>query len=460
MNKIKYSIIIGKKNYNLNLSNNYKEDSKIFRYAKTCLKKLNVDYFQELVGQSSINLDRCPFCNSISKYDIIYYVDRINNIIYFNGIKNIITDHMINYHCKNGKNKCPGSLLNPNSIKYISKAFDISEEQSRKYIIDRNNSPFYRKNHSSDEDYKNFQSRSIEWYIKKYGPEEGNKKYIKFCEKISLGNSSKKLIEKYGIEGFNEINKKKAVCNLSYFIKKYGEEIAKDKFKEYKKSIGKTKEQYIEKFGIDSWNKRRETIERKKSLENFIEIFGFDEGIKKHNDLLKSYGLNKEQYIKKYGEEKWVERYKNSNFKFYSKESSIFFNILESELIKNNIEIKNIKKEENELFLWDSEFKRIYFYDFCFDCNNKKIILEYDNSYWHPTKDSKNKNAWNNFLKNSDFTIEDKIEYDERKKLWAKYKGYDIISIYYSGKNPVRKINLWNDFINDTIIKIKDIIKC
>lgn len=372
----------------------------------------------------------------------------------------VYINNMINYHCKSGREKCLGSLLNPNSIEYISKAFKLSEDDSKKYLIERNKSPFYKKNHENEDAYKKFQSRGLNWYIDKFGDIDGTIRYNSFRKKVSFGNSSKALIEKYGIDGFNQINKKKAICNLSHFIKKYGEEEANEKFRKYKKSIGLTKENYVKKFGLDSWNNIRSNIEEKKSLNYFIETFEFESGLEKYNKLVKSFSFNKKQYIEKYGEEKWIKRWENCNKNFYSKESVEFFNILHNEIIKNKIEIDNIKTNKNEFFLWDRDYSRIYFYDFYFKTNNKKIIIEYDNYFWHPKKNSTEKNAWSYMIKNGAISINEKIEYDERKKLWAKYNGYSLITIYYSGKNPLRNTNSWDNSIKEAIIEIKKIIEC
>jgi len=217
---------------------------------------------------------------------------------------------------------------------------------------------------------------------------------------------------------------------------------------------------YIEKFGEDSWVKRRKSIDYKKSLEYFVEVFGFEEGLSNYNKLLKSFSFNKDQYIEKYGEDSWNKRWEKCNSSFYSEESARFFSILVKELDGSGIVIKDHRSGKNEFFLWDSEYRRIYFYDLYFEHSGKKIIIEYDNSFWHPKRGSMEKNAWNLLLKSGAMSLEEKIEYDERKKLWAIYKGYHLVEVYYSGKNALRNNELWSELIEESVSKIKKIIEC
>ena len=75
---------------------------------------------------------------------------------------------MIDYHCHQGR-KCKGSLLNPNSIEYVSTSFKITEDAALEFIHRRNNTPFYKENHKSTIEYKNFQAHDLNWFIDKYG---------------------------------------------------------------------------------------------------------------------------------------------------------------------------------------------------------------------------------------------------------------------------------------------------
>ena len=453
MKKIKYNIKIGFFLSEFSISEIY-SDQKIIRYAKTALKKMGIDYNKIIKDELGLDVSKCPFCNSDSDYEIIWNINHSINQVEICNIKYNIANGKKNYHCKGGKKNCTGSLLNPNSIEYISRAFKMTKEEANLYLIDRNKSPFYSKNHKDDLSYKNYQKRDLSWYLEKYG-EDGYNKFNIFRNKVSIGNSKNYLIEKYGVKEYEEIAKKKAVCNLNFFIEKYGEELAEEKFNEYKKSLGLTRDQYINKFGEKSWEERRKKVEYKKSLEYFIQNLGYKEGLESFNSLRKSFSFTKDDYINKYGEEKWINRWKKCNRNFYSEESSTFFNLLIRKLEENFIKIENIKYNDNEFFLWDSEYRRIYFYDFYFELNGKKIIIEYDNYFWHPKKGENDKNALDNLNFISNFTKEGKIEYDERKKMWARYKGYELISLFYNDKNPIKNIKLWDNLFQQTIKEIK-----
>lgn len=458
MNKIKYMIKIGNFTSEFEISKPYQDD-KMIRYAKTALKKRGIDYSTIIKNELKLSISECPFCGNDSKYDVIYKIDHTERIVMISGIQYSMAGGMQNYHCKGGRKNCIGSLLNPNSIEYISKSFKISESEANTYLITRNKSPFYKQNHETPDDYKKYQSKNLDWYLEKYGTDEGNRRFVDFKNKVSKGNSKNILIEKYGIDSYNEMIKKKSVCNISFFIEKYGEIDGKEKFEAYKKSLGRTKDQYIEKFGVDSWNNRRKNIEYRKSLEYFIQLLGYHEGLIAFNNLRKSFSFNSEKYILKYGEKAWIDRWSNINKKFYSKEASVFFEMLLSELGEIGIILKNIKMNEDEFFLWDSEYRRIYFYDLYFEYASKKIIIEYDNNFWHPVDDTCS-NAWNNMKFNHRFTKKEKLEYDERKKMLAKYKGYEIITLSYKGKNPLRNKNLWNNLLNESLKEIKQILEC
>lgn len=464
MNKVKYKVKIGDYvgDFQISDPNNLYEDSKIFRYMKASLTKSGINYKDLIKKNLKLSLEKCPFCGEGSKYEIVYLVDRDKKILEIIDIRYTIKDGMINYHCKRGRKNCKGSLLNPNSIEYISGAFKVTEDKARTYLLDRNKSPFYPNNHNSEDEYKMYQSRNLDWYISKYGLDEGSSRYENFRSKVSNGNSKELLIKKHGIDGYNAIIDKKKVCTLNHFFSKYGEVLGKSKFDEYKKSIGLTKDNYIKKFGEDSWNNRLSIIKYKKSLEFYIENLGEEEGKKAFEIVRESYSFNKDKYIEKYGEQKWVDRFNKSNINFYSKEGSVFLNELLQRMESLELPLVNIRMGKDEFFLWDSEYRRIYFYDLYFECFSKKIIIEYDNLFWHP-KNEDDSSAWDKLKLSYKFTKNEKIEYDERKKMFAKYMGYEIINISYEDKkNPLRKNNkeLWEPLFIEVLEKIKKILEC
>lgn len=94
---------------------------------------------------------------------------------------------------------------------------------------------------------------TLENLIKKYGVEEANKRWESYCLKQSITNTFEYKKEKYGWtkEQFNEFNKSRAVTEEN-MIKKYGEEDGKKKFENYcdkQKYVGCAPEYFIEKYG-------------------------------------------------------------------------------------------------------------------------------------------------------------------------------------------------------------------
>lgn len=457
--KIGIIVKLGNKEFRVLLSSLY-EEKKLIRYVKASLSKSGVDIIKESKEFFLKSIEKCPFCEQDSKYEIEYEIfSNSIKIIGINLLKN--QNGWTNYHCLSGKNYCSGSKLNPNSIEYISKAYRVSPEDSRKFILNRNKSPFYRNNHDSEESYKKFQSRDADYYISRYGEKDGRKKIKEISKNLKNKLNKKHLIEKYGIDWYERMSKKKANCTLSYYINKYGAEEGIIKYNKRISDLSKnTKENFIKKYGEDKWKKRVEIFNYKNSLEYFINTLGYDKGVKRFEDLRKSYSFTREDYIKKYGEDQWIEkRSKINGKKFYSKEAKRFFEILLEKINEKFGMISNLKWLEDEFFIWDNEYRRIYFYDFYFKINDIKIIIEYDNIFWHPRKNkdgSFNKNCYDFF--SSILTPEEKMEYDERKINIAKYRGYNIIVIETEKMNLLRDQYKYNSLIEEALTKIEGII--
>ena len=102
----------------------------------------------------------CAFCgkrNNLWTLDLTVSCDRvitINNIKYRPN-----KHHNFCYEIsrKTSIDRCPGKLLNPNSREFIAKTRGVSNEEALKIIHSRNKSPFYAGNHSSQEEYAEFQ---------------------------------------------------------------------------------------------------------------------------------------------------------------------------------------------------------------------------------------------------------------------------------------------------------------
>lgn len=454
MNKIKFKITIKEKSYSFLIKEKYNDDRKIIRYAKAALSKKGISLLETAKNIFLREVDKCPFCLSDSNYELIFKVDMELNSIYVLGVKLVTNSNgWKDYHCKKGRKYCEGSRSNPNSIDFISGSFKVTREEAREFILKRNKSPFYATNHDTEESYFLFQSRSKESHIKKYGVSEGNRRYDSFVCKTREKNNREYLIEKYGTEAYETISKKKSVCTLSFYISKYGEIDGVMKYSERIENNRDVRKKFIEKYGIEKWNESQEKRLKKTSLDYLVQTLGYEEGLKKFTEIRKSYSFTRKDYIEKYGEESLIKSMGNFKPK-YSKEAYIFFELLLDELRNSKIFPTDIKWKDSEFFIWDDEYKRIYFYDLYFVLNKRKIIIEYDNVFWHPRGD-KNTESNGFTIFGCNITADEKAEYDERKINIAKIKGYCVIKIETDKKNLVRDRWKYDSLIEESINKIK-----
>jgi len=182
-------------------------------------------YFNEHFKNN--DLRRCSFCGELCSFNLSFYIKE--HVLYCKIVYN--KEIYICQHNQTEKSKkCPSKKLNPNSIEFVSHAYNLTEAEANNLILKRNKSPFYRTNYSSDEEYMKYQKRDKKWYLENSNIGEYNKK----CEKIKLVNSKKYLIEKYGLDEANKICKKKDSMSKEHFKNKYGdnwEEEYKDRLK-------------------------------------------------------------------------------------------------------------------------------------------------------------------------------------------------------------------------------------
>ena len=425
-----YTVTLLDKVYNTTVT---KKETSIaaFRYCKMFLTKhykLNLyDYFKE-----KTLLESCPFCGNDSSYIFSYEIKEMNIIVY--GLKLRECHDMKDYHCHLGKNVCPGSKLNPNSVEYISTSFKIDQESALNFIHSRNKTKFYRENHESEETYKKYQTHDIEWFITKYGEENGLLKFNKMKLMCSIKNTNDYVKKTYGEDVLQELSKKKAVGLISWWIAKYGEENGRTLYDNWKNSCKNTEKTFITRYGASGSEKFEKYKERKRTyytLENFINIYGKIEGTYKWKEFIHKSTFTRKQYIEKYGEERWVESRTRSANVFYSKESIAAFEMLLTEFKKCEISVHSIKWKEEEFFLYDKEYQRIYFYDLFFKIGDKSYIVEYDTPFMHPNKDFLDDTQFESWKSPfSNISPEEKMKYDIRKREIAINKGIDVITFY------------------------------
>lgn len=319
---------------------------------------------------------------------------------------------------KNGENK--GKVVRRyfyfTNCFYCNKEILSRNEYKRSFCDSKCKSYWFHSNKTEEtkrkmsekisETKKREKTGSKEWYIKKYGNEEG---LIKYNYKLSITNNS-----------------------LDSFILRHGKEI-----------------------GTIKYNKFREKASIHNKIEGFIKRYGYEEGTRKWRKYIKTqrYKSSFEYYRVKYGDEaleKWRKE-KIVNFKHYSKESMKLFQLLSKWLIDNNY------CKENDIFMGDREYfllnegKGIYFYDFII--LKPKILIEYNGTHIHPNPDNMDQEKWENW--NHAFTKEsaDNAYKRDREKIQnAKNYGFNILEIW-SDKDLDTNIELCKKFIDYIIIK-------
>jgi hypothetical protein len=352
-------------------------------------------------------------------------------------------------YCYGENCECDGIKMNSNSFEFLSKINNISIEDAKILLKENNKSPFYKENHKSDNLYKKSQSRSIEYYIDKYGIELGNEKYNEHVGKISIANSEEGYIYKYGEElgrkMFNDISYKKDSMSLNSFIKKNSGDYDK---------------------AIFEYEERKKYVNI--SVENFIKKYGYDVAIQKHKDRVdkyritfnnnpnkaeidKSKGITIRNLFKKYGDMKIAtEKYNNWRirvsvpFCLASKESLKVFNPI-IETITNEYDIKYDdifvgSGERSEYFLRNGN--DIYFYDFTI--KSKKIIIEYNGIIFHPKNE---KSDWVNPC-NRGLSSEDAYNKQKIKIQTAVDKGFSVFEIW---SDDIDKYDKCLNFIKNNI---------
>ena len=99
-----------------------------------------------------------------------------------------------------------------NTYEYKHKMFNMTKDEFHQYNLSR--------------------AVTLNNLIKKYGEEEGKRRWESYLEKQKITKSREYMINKYGENNVSKINKSKSV-NLDNLIKKYGEEEGKRRWYEY-----------------------------------------------------------------------------------------------------------------------------------------------------------------------------------------------------------------------------------
>lgn len=290
--------------------------------------------------------------------------------------------------------------------KYVSYAFDIPEE-----II-------HQRNLDS--------AVTVENLIKRYGEEEGQKRFDIYKEKQAYSNSFEYKQQKYGWtkEQYDEFNKSRAVT-YENLIKKHGEDEGKKIWDNYceRQAYTSTNQYLIEEFG----EKRAKDIMllKARDIKGYIAIYGEKEGQRLYDEYIET----------------------TKDKKQYSKFSKIFFDELCDKLKENNIEL-SYWYGNNEHWRW-SKSKKLYFFDFFIP--EIKLVIELNGDYWHCNPKIYNE-SYVHELRH--MTAKEIWEYDdERYGIIKNELNYNLEIIW---ENDIRKHR--NDVIFSLVEKIKEYV--
>lgn len=265
------------------------------------------------------------------------------------------------------------------------------------YFMKGNKFGMYSFGYSYDE-YKKITSMTVgiteKSMIRKWGKEEGIRRWKEYCKKQSVTNTFEYKKEKYGWtdEKFKKFNESRAVT--------------------YENLLNKYKDPDKAKAVYDHYvNEQKRT----KSWDYMVEKFGED----KAREINQSKALTLENFIKKYGEDlgkiKYKEYYEQTNNSFYSKISQKCFDELDEIIGKKYITFYASKNSEK---MYQLSNKLVMLDYFIKDLN---ICVEFNGNCFHGNprmyKDDETPNPWSN-LTAKQLRENDQQRYKELKEMY------------------------------------------
>ena len=297
-------------------------------------------------------------------------------------------------------------------------------------------------------EYCKSKSMSLEMCIKRHGEIDGPKIYEKYWKTTGFGMNERAFKKRYGDEWekhFEEYKVSQGKRNtLEWKIKKYGEEEGTKRYKEsnLKKSKSQSKEFLIKKLLENgaSFQEIQEEISNRwnnTSLKSFISRYGEIEGEIKYNEYVEKHKENNPLCLEYYKKKNIPEDVafdiitkiqwdNNKNISRCSKESLKYLDILNI-IFKNRGYKSQYKKSEFGIKLTLEEYKiykknRFFFYDFFVPDMN--LILEYHGERFH---DDIEYESTIGVTENDLLKLE--YNYDFYKKWIAESRGYKVLII-------------------------------
>lgn len=205
------------------------------------------EQYTAILDSCGLERTKCKCCGG----DIIYdnttakkYGSRA--VIKGKSYKNIKKVNGKEYHLM----VCQDCLMNEfPSIKNISRTFNVMSEPT-KFAFDIPDDVFFK--------FRKKYAMTKENMIKKYGEEEGLRKWKEYCRKQSETNTFEYKHQKYGMTRaeFDAYNKSRS-STLKNFIKRHGEDEGRRMWEEYcnRQSYTKSKEYMLSQYGEEEMNR-------------------------------------------------------------------------------------------------------------------------------------------------------------------------------------------------------------
>jgi len=262
-------------------------------------------------------------------------------------------------------------------------------------------------------------SASLKSCVLRYGDIHGPIEYEK--RRKSASNNKEKLIKKHGLEKYKEIAKKKSINKLEYWVGKYGQEEGIEKYADYTKrriekfkvSIKKVRNgssfsSYFERCNGDlelatkKYNDAKASRHKRFKLDYWIEKYGDELGHQKFDEFKKAIHLQLKEASRIGIEMK--EKNKVYFGKNYSKSSQKFFFEILSYLPQEIQDACLFGMHGGEEFVRIDHPKKKYG---LLDFKCGFVVIEYGAHFWH----------------------KDKIEGDKIKKEFLVSHGYHVLEI-------------------------------
>lgn len=399
-----------------------------FAKGETSLPKFLLDH--------GAQVNTCAFCGRLVTPEFSLGKDDLGQLAF-------IETHQGHYPFMCSNKDCASRKLNPNSVERVSKGLGLSEAEALHLIHARNKSPFYRENHSSDEEYTKAQTRGLDFFTMVYG-HEGEIHQREMAAKISYKNSKERYLAEDKLDEYERISAQKAIT-VENLARLYSTDEAKRRVAQWKDRVKETKANFIRRYGEEDGTKKYEEFLLKRSknmsLSGFVEKYGEAEGKARYLARCEKASWSYDVAVKKYGKDLGDKKYREFLFRIgpmnvakngISRESWVFFGpvlkrCFQLGLVKDDIKIGTQKRKE----FWLSKKGFGFFcYDFCIP--RLKIIVEYNGEGFHPNP-SWPKEKWDSWRQVFTGALADDVQakYDQKVNLCKEY-GYTLIQVFSS----------------------------